>query len=476
MPPARPDAVTTEFPHGVASGDPTSDSIVIWTTSADHVSILRWEVSTDDEFATVVASGIAEPVGRPDGGRTDRSVPVAVTVTGLPAGTPLAYRFVADGTPSPVGHASTAPRPDDPTATLRLGIACCAHLAHRPLDAYDALAERSPDLVAFIGDYIYETADEAHDPPHECVTEDDYHRRYSQYRSQSPLRDLHATAPTIAVWDDHEIVNESWATGSPADPTGSHQWQERRVAAARAFAAWMPQRSAAGPTGLDRRVRWGDVVDVVVLDARHGARERPRRDGGPSFVADSDERRILGDDQWDWLEECVDSAPGWLVLCVPTQVSPLHLVRVPDPRRGRRPRPLVNPGQWDGYPRERERLGTLLERVEGRVLVCTGDLHGRFFTGFSTPSGVAIPEVTTPSIASRPFAPTVFRRVPIPQRVLRWWLARSNPWIDEMALDVHGSTVLDVSASEITITSVDTGDATPVARLRRGESAIEFTS
>ena len=455
------------FPFGVASGDPTADSVVIWTTTpADTDEAVRWEVATDAAFADVVASG---DVASGTEGSYDHatSLPASTRVTGLDAETTYRYRFIAeaDGSEpvrSTVGLTRTLPFPDaDDVERFRIGLACCARLPVGPLVAYDGLADAEPDLVVHLGDYVYEDDEAPHDPPTLCVSERDYRRRYEQYRRDPSLQRLHATAPWVAEWDDHEVADDAWDGGSPDDATDdeTEAWAQRVESSKHAYFDWMPQQpSGNGPTDMDRVLRIGKLAHVVVLDARLGGREKPDGGSSPSLVDPDDDRAILSDDQWAWLAECVETrreTPGWFVLCTQTQVSPLHLARLPKPSRRFRFTPLVNPDQWDGYPVERERLVRLLDPIADRTLICSGDLHGRFHTGLRTPGGHAIPEITSPSIGSVPFAEAIREKLPIPTSILRRWLAHLNPHIGSMNLTDHGSTVLDISAARIDVISLD---------------------
>jgi alkaline phosphatase D len=429
------------FPLGVASFDPTGDSMVLWTWTSHGVDDVRWEIACDPAFDHIARQGAS----RPEDGI------VCVEVDHLEPGTTYHYRFGTDE------HLVTGTTRTLPAAAhrLRIGFASCSRRPGRGFDAYGRLADREPDLMVHLGDYIYERSDEA---PHTCRTLDDYRTRYQQYRREPPLQRLHAGAPWITVWDDHEIADGSWRRGTSSDLDDPDGFAARRRAAQAAYDEYLPHRvDERGPTHLDRHLRVGDLVDLVVLDARNAGREEPVRPaGGPALVGGDDDRRILTEEQWDWLEECVADIPGWLVLGTQTQVAPLRLARLPDPRRPWRTLPLVNAGQWDGYPAERRRLGALLEPVADRTLIVSGDLHGRFWTAMTTPSGRRIAELTIPSVSSTPFADAVRKKVPfMPTGVLRRWLAWLNPHVESMELTGHGAAVVDVAADRLDIEVVD---------------------
>ncbi len=163
-----------------------------------------------------------------------------------------------------------------------------------------------------------------------------------------------------------------------------------------------------------------------------------------------------------------------MIICTQTQVSPLRLARLPNIRRRLRAEPFVNPGQWDGYPVERERLSRALAPVAGRVLLCSGDLHGRFHTALRLPDGSPVPEITTPSIASTPFAQAVRSKLPIPTPLLERWLGFMNPDVSFMDLEGRGSTVLDVTESSIVVTALSSTEGEADRwRLARGSASID---
>jgi alkaline phosphatase D len=433
------------FPLGVGSFDPSVDSVVLWTW-VDGERRIEWTV--EDASGDVVRRGVVDGA---DG-------PVRVDVSGLRPATRYRYRFTADES-SVEGATRTLPVRAD---RARIALACCALLPRRPFDAYGRLADTDPDLVVHLGDYIYESADPAHQPSHSCRTVDDYRARYHQYRSDADLQRLHAAAPWIALWDDHEIGDGSWRRGTARERDDERAFAERRRAARTAYDDFLPRRDDdAGPTPFDRHVRFGGLVDVIVLDARNAGREEPERpSGGPALVDPHDDRRILTADQWTWLAERVRDAPAWIVLCTQTQVSPLRLARLPNPRRRMHLEPFVNPGQWDGYPVEQRRLAALLEPFSDRTLVVSGDLHGRFRTGLDTPDGRRVPELTIPSVASTPFAEAVRRQVPIPPGLLERWLRWLNPHVDSADLLGHGACVLDVTGSTLAMQVSDPAGAT----------------
>ena len=462
------------FPLGVASGEPSTDAVSLWTAVEGALGPIRWEVATDASFERVVAAGEVE--------RDPTPPTVNVRATGLEAGTRLRYRFATDDgrgglVRSAIGTTSTLPAS---TGRFRVGLASCARIVTARFDPYRHLAGLDLDLIVHLGDYVYENPDPGHVPSGRCLHEHQYRERYRQYRGDPSLQAAHASAPWVNVWDDHEVADDAWRHGGPAElDEVPVDWVERHESARRAFLDWLPQGpTGEGPTDMDRRLRVGGLLDVVLVDARHAGRSAPVRSSGPALVDPADDRAILAPEQWDWLAGCVAEAEAdgtWLVLCTPVQASPLHLARLPDPRRGGRLTPLVNPGQWDGYPVEQRRLARLLQPVAGRAMLCSGDLHGRFLTALGDDGGRALPEVTVPSIASVPFAETIGRAlpVPVPARWLARWLAHLNPHVEAMELTRRGSTWLDVTEERIDVVSLDAdGETTSTWRLVAGADRL----
>lgn len=278
------------FPYGVASGDPSTSEVTLWTRVADDVVPGGGRASVD--------WWIEERAG---GGRirsgTETAVDgfVRIRVDDLPSGRELEYGFAADGRRSPTGRTRTLERAPSRST---IAVVCCGRWPDGDFHLYRRVAEAEPDLVLHLGDYIYEDGDGGprgpHSPSRPCHTADDYERRYRQYRSDPDLQALHRAAPWIAIWDDHEFANDAWRTGAPTSRT-DEAWQRRRRAGAAAFHRWMPQRPHGnGPTSVDRSVALGPLGDVVLVDARMAGRERPAGGAdGPAVADPTSDRRLL---------------------------------------------------------------------------------------------------------------------------------------------------------------------------------------
>ena len=385
-------SVGVRFLHGVASGDPLADRVILWTRAtlptSEPVS-LAWEVATDPAMQTVVASGrvLADPVN---------DATVKVDAGGLRPGTTYWYRFRAGRSTSPVGRTRTAPAGSPDSA--RFAVVTCADYNRGLFSAYGRVAERDDlDAVIHLGDYIYEHGRQDRVrptvPARECVTVDDYRQRYASYRLDPNLAALHRRHPMIWVWDDHETCDGAWRDGADpknhGDDATDGTWAARKAAALQAALEWMPVRTVdpTNPERIYRRFAFGDLVDLFMLDTRRIGRDEPIIDAGVvpgteffrqegAFVDRS--RQLLGEDQETWLFDGLRSSTArWRFLGNQVVLSHLKVVGLPD-ATGQAV--YANPDQWDGYAPARARLFDVLEELPDaerppNVVVLTGDVH-----------------------------------------------------------------------------------------------------
>lgn len=269
------------FLHGVASGDPEANAVIIWTrvTAPSEVQLL-WQVARDEAFADVVSEG--EASAKASGDYT-----VKVDVRDLEPGHSYFYRFLSGKAVSPVGRTRTLAAKD--ATKLRLGVISCSHYGFGFYNVYRELA-KEPDLDAIVhlGDYIYEYGPEGYggdvakeigreqEPPHEIVTLEDYRTRFSQYRRDPDLQAAHAAAPFITIWDDHETANNSWSGGAQNhQPDTEGKWEMRRDVALRAYFEWMPMRDPKPGEAfyrLHRTYEMGGLATLHLIETRLTAR------------------------------------------------------------------------------------------------------------------------------------------------------------------------------------------------------------
>ncbi len=273
------------FRHGVASGDPTHERVVIWTRVSperEGAVPVRWIVARNRELTDVVKTGVIEASAA-------RDYTVKADVSGLRPGAPYFYGFRAGAAQSPVGRTRTLPR--GRLDRVKIAVASCASYPHGFFNAYDALSKQDDiDVVVHLGDYIYEYGLSGYggdtatalgripSPEVECTRLEDYRARHAQYKSERELQAAHAIAPWIVVWDDHEVANDSWTGGAENHNEGEGAWDARKSAALQAYYEWMPIREPAPGRAfeaINRSFQFGDLFTLIMLETRLLARQLP---------------------------------------------------------------------------------------------------------------------------------------------------------------------------------------------------------
>jgi alkaline phosphatase D len=437
------------FEHGVASGDPLSDAVILWTRlspAAEGAIVVDWEMALDESFRDRVAMGRALSDAQ-------RDYTVKIDAAGLEPGTTYYYRFRALGRTSVVGRTRTAPAGG--VDRLRFAVVSCASLAHGYFYAYRRIAERGDvDAVIHLGDYIYEYGDgeygnvRGYEPPHEIVTLGDYRQRYAQYRRDPDCQELHRLFPMIAVWDDHESADNSWSDGAVNhQPDTEGPWQERRAAAERAYSEWIPIRDQAEGQ-VWRSFRFGNLVDLIMLDTRLWDRDEPAASTADPSVRDP-ERELLGGDQAAWLtDQLASSSTRWRVVGQQVMMAPLKLSGAPNAQGGGT---TVNPDQWDGYLAARARFFDAARSAgNGNLVVLTGDIHTSWAIELTddpndpsvydpaTGAGAIGVEFVATSVTTPEIAGINNSLIPVFQGV--------NPHIKWADLERRGYMILDVTA------------------------------
>lgn len=375
------------FAHGIASGDPLADRVILWTrvTTSDPSPVaVRWIIATDAALTTIVTRG--EATASPDSDYT-----VKVDATGLSAGTTYYYAFAAAGKGRSItGRTRTLPSGD--VARIRLATTSCANYNNGYFNAYARIADRSDlDVWIHLGDYIYEYADGVYGeiaaqrplvPANETVTLEDYRKRYAHYRSDPDLQEVHRQHPLIAVWDDHEIANDAYKGGAENHQPEEGDWEARKKAATRAFLEWLPIRVSGDvlPPKIYRAFSFGNLFDLIMLDTRLVGRDKPVGDtnpvsgspdkGTPEQWADPT-REILGQEQEAWLKGQLSDSKArgttWRFLGNQIIFSPTK-----DPRDGK----IVGTDFWDGYQATRTRIIEHLKtNAIDNLVILTGDIH-----------------------------------------------------------------------------------------------------
>ncbi len=420
------------FTHSVASGEPSANSVLLWTRYVGGAeTALTWQVSASEDFARPLAEGSAAA-------SPDRDWCAKGIATGLEPGRWYFYRFLApDGTASPVGRTRTLP--EGPTSRFRLAVFSCSNFGFGWFNAYAHAAEANEaDLAVHLGDYIYEygrdtypNPREAHpervlEPATEIVALADYRLRYATYRTDPDLQRLHQVLPMIAVWDDHESANDSWTGGAQNhQPETEGDWEVRKAAAKQAYREWMPVSNA--PYAA---YQVGDLATLFRLDTRlegreeqfsleavmAGAREPEALAAALEKFRDGEwsapERQLLGPAQERWLAEGLAASrragTHWQVLVQQVLIGNLKTPRelaeqvgsgLPDFVRNRLAAAAAasaagipsNMDAWDGYPAARERVFNAALEAGANLVVLAGDTHNAWafeLTQGAAPVGV----------------------------------------------------------------------------------------
>ena len=416
-------SLNSVFKHGVASGDPMVDSLVLWTrvTTAAETEQVTWIIATDPGLTQIVSQG--EALARAASDHTVKAIPA-----GLVSGKTYYYQFSVGAVSSPTGRTKTLP--DGALNRLGIALVSCSNYAFGYFNAYVAIAEDDEiDVVLHTGDYIYEYGADGwgsetanalgrpHDPPHEIVTLEDYRRRHAQYKTDAGSLAMHAAHPFVACWDDHESTNNPWQGGARNhQPETEGDWTTRRDASLQAYYEWMPIREPeAGRTRADfwRTYSFGDLATLVTLETRHTARgeqvdylqhaesiqDQASRDAFMEGVINDPSRKMLSEAMETSLRSgltaSIDQHQPWRLI---GNASPIARMLTPDVvGLGVIPEQKLEDGTsfgkyalawkgkwnlpfytdtWDGYPAARERFYDLCRESGAQdLLVLTGDSH-----------------------------------------------------------------------------------------------------
>lgn len=358
------------FLHGVASGDPLTDRVIIWTRITPDNGVnsvdVNWRIATDTSMTNIVNQGVFST-------DADRDFTVKVDATGLTPSTCYFYDFWVDSTYSVRGRTRTADSGDN--ELVRFALVSCSNYEHGYFNAYDKIAERNDlNAVIHLGDYIYEyetggysanIANRENDPSHEIVSLDDYRLRYSHYRLDHSLQDLHQQYPFICIWDDHETANDAYKDGAENhDETTEGVWDTRKSNSRRAYFEWMPIRDVNADSSIYRKFQYGDLLNLYMLDTRLEGRDE--QVSASSSDVDDPNRSLLGSTQYNWLTtELSNSQVQWNIIGQQVMIAPLKAFGVP-----------VNADQWDGYNYERNQLlNHVMNNNIENLVVLTGDIH-----------------------------------------------------------------------------------------------------
>lgn len=471
------DKATASFNHGVASGDPLADKVIIWTrvTTTDATVTVNYEVATDKNFTNIIHNGTYTT-------DADKDYTVKIDIQNLNAKTTYYYRFTCNGTSSVVGTMKTLAIGS--LDTLKMAIFSCANYPNGYFNPYmEASKLRDLDVTLHLGDYIYEYGSYQDDdfdakiPAYananaerigrvlpennnrECLTVDDYRKRYALYHTDAGLQAIHQAVPMIAVWDDHEIANDTYSGGAENHDATEGDFQARVSAALQAYFEWIPIRPIIDKKEIYRSFEFGDLVSLNMLETRIFGRDKQlsyadyfAADGSfleNNFTADITDasRTMMGATQLGWLQtQMASSTATWQVIGqqvvmgrmnLPSEILiPISQLEYADEttqaalltqinsslgelatikarvlqgdttvtdREKLRVNTLLpyNLDAWDGYYVERETLLATAKAYSKNLVVLAGDTHNSWANNLKDMSGEKVGvEFATTSVSS----------------------------------------------------------------------------
>ena len=462
------------FDHGIASGDPLADRVILWTrvtpqkTGSQQFTV-KWFVARDQQMRNIVNQGEITTSAVKD-------YTVKVDVDRLQPNTVYYYQFTVGNKVSRIGKTKTLPVGQ--VNQVKMAVFSCANYPAGFFHVYADAAKRSDlDVLIHLGDYIYEYGRTTTDaqgntvpayasakaasidrevlPEHEAFTLSSYRTRYAQYKTDPDLQDLHAIAPMIAIWDDHELANDTYEDGADNhQPDKEGSWDARKLAAVTAYHEWMPIRTSEAQSKIYRSFEFGDLLSLNMLDTRVIGRDKQlnyvdfiKPDSLLGFSIDTTgfrsatndpNRELLGLSQSNWLvSQMQQSTAKWQVLGQQILMGRMDIpapviLNLADPRLGldinayltlvnkfqTRPQDLTNADKanlaqpaipynidaWDGYGSARQRVLTAARNYNKNLVVLAGDSHNAWANNLITDDGVAAGvEFATSSVSSPGF-------------------------------------------------------------------------
>jgi alkaline phosphatase D len=522
------------FDYGVASGDPLSDSVILWTHAkfqelTDAVP-LSWQVATDLEFSKVVASGTGQS-------SSDTGYTFKVDAKGLLPNQTYYYRFKSGLYSSPIGKTKTLPTGS--VSDVKLAVLSCSNYPAGFFNVYSEVAKSDVDVAIHLGDYIYEYAatgyasDKAASlgrlsvPANELLTLSDYRLRHAQYKSDADAKQFHASKPMIAVWDDHEFTNDTYKDGAENHtPATEGSFVARKAAAMQAYHEWMPIRTGSDKSKIYRSFNFGNLLSLHMLDTRTLGRDlqveitdliNPAKQATALATLTSPTRQLMGSEQVQWLQtQMATSTATWQVLgqqvlmarmefpltilqaLNPSDTSPQALAAgqaaITDYLTAKakqaqsypltptetallnQPKLGYNLDAWDGYPAAREILLMTAAQLQKKLVVLAGDTHNAWHSDLTLLSGQKVGEEFATSSVSSPGLETYLALPPAQVKAIFEGVVKDLKWMDASR---RGYLKLSITPSQVqgewffidTITSKTYKVDTPTASEKRIYSA-----
>lgn len=396
------DSTLKPFYHGVASGDPLHDRVIIWTRVTPGDSLpsvdVQWQVSTTENFSNIIASDTVTTSPAHD-------YTVKVDVVGLEPDKIYYYRFSAFHKTSITGRTKTTPVAAKDS--LKFAVVSCSNWEFGYFNAYSRIAEKDVDAVLHLGDYIYEygtghygdtTIGRINLPRHEIISLQDYRTRHSQYRLDEGLRKISERHPFITIWDDHEIANDTYAEGAQNHQPNEGDFKTRKSAAVQAYFEWLPIRQG---SNIYRTFSYGPLVDLIMLDERLAGKTKQAK-GLSDPDLNNEWRSMLGKEQLDWFESQLKNSKAiWKIIG-----NQVIFSRVDESFSEN----AKSTDTWNGYPVERRKIvDFIFQKKINDILFLTGDTHASWAYeatldlkkyNAKNSTGVFAVEFGTPSVSS----------------------------------------------------------------------------
>ncbi|SPO06053.1 related to alkaline phosphatase D precursor [Cephalotrichum gorgonifer] len=404
------------FTHGVASGDPYSDSVILWTRvaptreSSDSTVAVSGTAGLYSHETEAYIKADANPIcvdwnvyeekkGKPSDkvvskGKayttSDIDFTLKVEAKGLKPFTRYYYQFtVCDSdNKSPMGRTKTAPKEKDDVTGINLAVFSCSNYPNGYFNAYGNAARKDDmDYVVHLGDYLYETkvgGPRATEPQSAIFSLHDYRTRHGQYRGDADLQLLSQNFPWVATWDDHEFANNGYKDGFSALNNTENSFlntgrqatvDTRKVHAVRAYFEWMPIRQVDMDDGLRvwRSFKMGKLLDLIVLDTRNYDRSITSlgwNDHYIDLIRDDPSRTLMGSRQENWfyrsLSESKERGAAWRIIG-----NQIVFSRTYTNDKG-----SMSGDNWNGYIANRNRtLQHLYDNNIGNNVFLAGDSH-----------------------------------------------------------------------------------------------------
>jgi alkaline phosphatase D len=474
------------FKHGVASGDPLEDGVIIWsrvtpddpTAGGKSIEVL-YEVALDPSFTRIAQKGVIYTSAAVD-------FTLKVDVSNLLPATTYYYQFLSANQGSGTGRTKTLPSQGADVSKFKIAVFSCSNLPQGYFHGYNHAANRNDlDLALHVGDYLYEYANKEYGdgsvfnpariplPDKEMVSLEDYRLRHATYRADKDLQAATRNVPWILVWDDHEITNDAWFGGAENhDPDqGEGPWYTRRATAVRAYFEWIPIR----PVRMDSKDRIyrsfsvGNLAEIIMLDTRLIGRSEQANATDWKTIYDRS-RSILGADQEEFVKKTLSASKEnnlkWRVLGNQVPIAPRWLGSFQAPNTV-----IGSVDKWEGYPESRYRiLEHLWTNDINNTVAVTGDVHsawvmdnplmpynswGRTYNQ-TTGAGSLMVECVGTAVTS----PPAYRANGTMSRIVEQRYLDANPHHKYVNLQDNGYFTLELTQEKIKCEYVFTSDIT----------------